>query len=113
MSDERLKQLFGALNEDLPATEFKEQVLWRIERADRIRYVVLAAAAALGLAITAAPLWDLLLLGARELPFREFFRRGRAALVTMREADVSVDARLVLVVLLLGALPGVVRWLER
>lgn len=104
MSDERLKQLFGALNEDLPATEFKEQVLWRIERADRIRYVVLAAAAALGLAITAAPLWDLLLLGAREL---------LAALVTMREADVSVDARLVLVVLLLGALPGVVRWLER
>ena len=104
MSDERLKQLFGALNEDLPATEFKEQVLWRIERADRIRYVVLAAAAALGLAITAAPLWDLLLLGAREL---------LAFIANMREADVSVDARLVLVVLLLGALPGVVRWLER
>ena len=66
------------------------------------RLIVMAAA--LGLAITAAPLWDLLLLGAREL---------LAALVTMREADVSVDARLVLVVLLLGALPGVVRWLER
>jgi hypothetical protein len=104
MSDERLKQLFGAMNEDLPALEFKEQVLKRIKRADRVRYAVLAAAAAVGLIITAGPLWDLLLLGAREL---------LAAMVTMREADVSVDERLVLVVMLLGVLPGLVRWLER
>jgi hypothetical protein len=104
MSDERLKQLFGAMNQDLPALEFKEQVLRRIERADRIRYVVLTAAAALGLAIAAGPLWDLLLLGAREL---------LAAIVTLREADLSLDPAVVAVVLLLGVLPGVVRWLER
>jgi hypothetical protein len=104
MSNERLKQLFGAMNEDLPAVEFKEQLLKRIKRADRVRYAVLAVAAAVGFIITAGPLWDLLLLGAREL---------LAAMVTMREADVSVDERLVLVVLLLGVLPGLVRWLER
>jgi hypothetical protein len=104
MNDERLRQLFGAMNEDLPALEFKEQVLRRVKRADRVRYAVLVVAGALGLAVTAGPLWDLLLLGAREL---------LAAMETMREVDMSVDERLVLVVLLLGVLPGLVRWLER
>jgi hypothetical protein len=104
MSDERLRQLFGALNEDYPALEFKEQVLGRIERADRVRYLVLGAAAALGAAIAAVPLWDLLLLGAREL---------LTVAATLREADVTVDARVVAAALLLGVLPAVVRWLER
>ena len=104
MSDERLKQLFASMNEDLPALEFKEHVLRRIESADRVRYAVLGAAAALGLMIAAAPLFDLLLLGTRAL---------LAAIVTMREVDLTVDPMVVAVALLLEILPGVVRWLER
>ena len=36
MSDERLKQLFASLNEELPAAEFKASVFRRIEHADRM-----------------------------------------------------------------------------
>jgi hypothetical protein len=104
MSDARLTELFASLNEDLPATEFKDQVLRRIERAERIRYLVLGGAAALGLALAAGALLDLYALVVRELV---------AFLMAFREADWSPDPTLVVALLLLAVVPGLVRWLER
>jgi hypothetical protein len=104
VSDERLNELFASLNEDLPATEFKDRVLRRIERAKRIRYLVLGGAAVLGLAFAAGPLLDLYALVVRELA---------ALLMAFREADWSPDPTLVAALLLLALVPGLVRWLER
>jgi hypothetical protein len=103
MSDERLEQLFGSLNEDLPAHEFKERVFRRIERADRIRYLVLTVAGAVGLAIAARPLLDLLRVseGALEI-----------LIMTWRDIDWTADPTAVAIALLLVILPGIVRWLE-
>jgi hypothetical protein len=104
MSDARLTELFASLNEDLPATEFKDHVLRRIERTERIRYLVLGGAAAFGLALAAGPVLDLYALGVRELV---------ELLMAFREADRTVDSTLVAALLLLAVVPGLVRWLER
>ena len=104
MSDERLKQLFASLNEELPAAEFKASVFRRIEHADRMRYVVLGAAAALGLAIAWGPLLDLLLLGMHELEM---------LMMTFIESDWTPSPMAVALALVLVITPGIVRWLER
>ena len=104
MSDARLEELFASLNEDLPAAEFQNRVLRRIERAARIRYVVLTAAAVLGLAIAVGPLLDLLDLAAREL---------LDLIMTLRDADSTFETTTVVAVLILAVIPGLVRWLER
>jgi hypothetical protein len=104
MSDARLNELFAALNEDLPAAEFQYRVLRRIERAERMRYLVLATAAALGFAIAAGPLLDLLLLAARGLA--DLF-------MTLQEIDWIEHRTTIAVAALLALMPGVVRWLER
>jgi hypothetical protein len=104
VSDTRLNELFASLNEDLPGGEFRDQVFRRIQRAERIRYLVLGGAAALGLVMAAGPLLDLLALGVRELA---------ALLMAFRESDWSPDPTLVAALLLLALVPGLVRWLER
>jgi len=104
MSDARLNELFVSLNENLPAAEFRDRVLRRIERAARIRYVVLMAAAVLGLAIAVGPLLDLLDRAAREL---------LDLIMTLRDADLTVETTTVVAVLFLALVPGAVRWLER
>jgi hypothetical protein len=103
VSDARLSELLASLNEDLPAVEFRDHVFRRIERAERIRYLVLAGAAAFGLALAAWPLLDLFALGVRELA---------DLLIAIREADWTADPTLVAALLLLAVVPGLVRWLE-
>jgi hypothetical protein len=103
VSDTRLKELFTSLNEDLPAPEFKDRLLRRIERAERIRYLVLGGAAMLGFALAAGPLLDLYALGVRELA---------DLLMAIRDADWTADPMLVAGLLLLALVPGLVRWLE-
>jgi hypothetical protein len=104
MSDARLNELFASLNENLPAGEFKDRVSRRIERAERIRYLVLGGAAALGIVLAVAPLFDLYALGVRELA--DF-------LMTFRDADWTPDPTVVAALLLVPLVSGLVRWLER
>jgi hypothetical protein len=104
MSDARLNELFASLNEHLPSVEFRDRVFRRIERAERIRYLVLGSAAALGLALAAGPLLGLYTLGVRELA---------DVLMAIRNTDWTPDPTLVAALLLSALVPGLVRWLER
>jgi hypothetical protein len=104
MSDARLNELFASLNEDLPDIGFRDRVLQRIERAERIRYVVLGGAAVLGLLFAAAPLLDLFAISVRELV---------DLLMAFREADWTPNPTPLAALLLLALVSGLVRWLER
>jgi hypothetical protein len=104
VSDARLKELFASLNEDLPEAEFRDRVLQRIGRAERIRYLVLAGAAVLGLAFAFGPLLNLFALGVDELV---------DLLMAFREADWTPNPTPLTALLLLALVSGLVRWLER